>query len=232
MIVNPIFCALDTADIGKAENLARQLRGHVHGLKLGLEFFLAHGAEGYKKIAASGLPIFLDLKLHDIPNTVAGAVRAVLPLKPSFLTVHVAGGSAMMKAAVEQAAKAGSSRPKLLGITVLTSLDAADLKSVGQESDAAQQVMRLAKLAKTCGLDGVVCSPEEVKALRAEVGPDFILMVPGVRPSWAETNDQKRVMTPKGARAMGATYLVIGRPITGSDDPAKAAARIMTELAE
>ena len=136
----------------------------------------------------------------------------------------------MMKAAAEEAAKAGSARPKLLGITVLTSLDAGDLKSVGQEQNTAQQVMRLAKLAKANGLDGVVCSPEEVKALRSALGPDFILMVPGIRPTWAAANDQKRVMTPAQAVQAGATYLVIGRPITGSDDPAKAATRIMTEL--
>jgi orotidine-5'-phosphate decarboxylase len=229
--VNPIFCAIDTPDLGKAEKLAAQLRGRVHGLKLGLEFFSALGAVGYKKIAAGGAPVFLDVKLHDIPNTVAGVVNSLLALKPVFLTLHASGGEAMMKAAAEAAAKAGASRPKLLGVTVLTSLDASDLAAIGQDENTSQQVMRLAKLAKQSGLDGVVCSPEEVKALRAALGPDFILMVPGIRPAWAAANDQKRFMTPREAMQAGASYLVIGRPITEADDPAKAAERIMAELA-
>ncbi|MDX2027461.1 MAG: orotidine-5'-phosphate decarboxylase [Alphaproteobacteria bacterium] len=228
---NPVFCSIDTSDAVKAKALAEQLRGHVHGLKLGLEFFLAQGAEGFRAVAAQGAPMFLDLKLHDIPNTVAGAVHSVLPLKPAFLTLHTAGGAGMMRAAAEAAAKAGAARPKLLGVTVLTSLDAQDLASVGQGSDTEQQVTRLAKLAKDSGLDGVVCSPEEVKALRQALGPDFILMVPGIRPQWAAANDQKRFMTPRDAMAAGATYLVIGRPITGADNPAEAAQKIASELA-
>jgi orotidine-5'-phosphate decarboxylase len=227
---NPIFCAVDVTDLGKAKALAADLVGQVHGLKLGLEFFLANGAAGYKELAASGVPIFLDVKLHDIPNTVAGALAALLPLKPSFVTLHTSGGSAMMKAAVETAAKTGPARPKLLGVTVLTSLDDQDLASLGQEKSTGSQVVRLAKLAKDSGLDGVICSPEEVKNLRTMCGPDFILMVPGIRPAWAASNDQKRVMTPKEALTAGATYLVIGRPITGAPKPAEAAARIMAEL--
>lgn len=228
---NPIFCAVDTSDLDKAGRLATQLKDHVHGLKLGLEFFTANGAQGYKTLARAGLPIFLDLKLHDIPNTVAGAVASLLPLTPAFMTLHASGGGAMMRAAAEQAAKLGQRRPKLLGVTVLTSLDGKDLASVGQNTDTKQQVAQLARLAKDSGLDGIVCSPEEVKSMRSLLGPDFILMVPGIRPTWAAANDQKRVMTPKEAMQAGASYIVVGRPITGADSPANAAARIVTELA-
>jgi len=228
---NPVFCALDVNDLAKASELALTLKGHVFGFKLGLEFFLAQGIPGYKNIAETGAPIFLDLKLHDIPNTVAGAVASILPLAPAFLTIHAAGGAAMMHAAANAATKAGAARPKLLGVTVLTSLDTKDLAAVGQDQNTGNQVMRLASLAKESGMDGIVCSPEEVKTLRAALGPDFILMVPGIRPAWATANDQKRVMTPKEALDAGASYLVIGRPITGADQPADAADRIKTELA-
>jgi orotidine-5'-phosphate decarboxylase len=229
--VNPIFCAVDTADLPKAQKLAEQLVGKVHGLKLGLEFFMANGVAGYQSIAKTGLPIFLDLKLHDIPNTVASALKPLLLLlQPAYMTIHTSGGPAMMRMAAEAAAKSGVSRPKLLGVTVLTSLDAGDLAAVGQDKDTAQQVTRLARLAKESGLDGVICSPEEVKILRLALGPDFILMVPGIRPAWAASNDQKRIMTPREAVDAGATYLVIGRPITGADNPGDAAKRIMEDL--
>jgi len=229
-MTNPIFCAIDTSDLDAAHALALDLMGHVGGLKLGLEFFLAHGGEGYRRIAAIGLPIFLDLKLHDIPNQVAGAVGALLPLNPAFVTLHASGGAAMMRAAAETAARAGAARPKLLGVTVLTSLDGADLEAVGQGGDPAAQALRLARVAKASGLDGVVCSPEEVGALRSDLGPDFVLMVPGIRPPWAAANDQKRVMTPREAMTVGATHLVIGRPITKAANPAEAAERIHAEL--
>jgi orotidine-5'-phosphate decarboxylase len=229
MTHNPVFCAVDMHDIGKAFVLATSLQGHVHGIKLGLEFFLAHGADGYRRIGEVGLPIFLDLKLHDIPNTVAGAVRSLLPLRPAFMTIHTGGGGAMMRAAVD-AAGTGQDRPKLLGVTVLTSMDGGDLVAVGQGADSSAQVLRLAKLAKDSGLDGVICSPQEVKSLRVALGADFILMVPGVRPSWADANDQKRVMTPRDAMQAGASYLVIGRPITGARDPTQAAQKIWDEI--
>lgn len=229
---NPVFCAIDTPDLNKAQQLAAQLQAYVHGLKLGLEFFMAHGPAGFKAVAAkTSLPLFLDVKLHDIPNTVAGALTSLLPLKPAFITIHTSGGPAMMRAAAEAAAKAGATRPKLLGVTVLTSMDGQDLEAVGQDTHTKNQVLRLAKLAKDNGLDGVICSPEEVGVLRKELGPDFILMVPGIRPSWAAAGDQKRVMTPKEAVQVGATYLVIGRPITGADNPAEAAKNIADELA-
>ncbi len=226
-----IFCAVDTATLSEAVKLAGDLREQVAGLKLGLEFYSANGPEGVKAIHAKGLPVFLDLKLHDIPNTVAGAISALVPLGPHFVTVHASGGPAMLKAAAEAARKGGGSRPKLLGVTMLTSLDANDMKVIGLEPDPSAQVLRLAMLARECGLDGVVCAPTEIELLRRELGKDFILMVPGIRPQSAAANDQKRVMTPKEAVQAGATYLVIGRPITQKLDPGAAAAAINAEVA-
>lgn len=230
-----VFCALDTTDTEAALRLARSVRGAVGGLKLGLEFFSARGRDGFAALAAAGLPIFLDLKLHDIPNTVAGAVRALTPLGPAFMTIHAQGGLAMMRAAreaaAEAAAAAGVVRPKLLAVTVLTSLDDGDLGDLGIAATVSEQVLRLAGLAAEAGLDGVICSPHEIASLRARFGPDFILMVPGIRPAGAAIGDQKRVMSPAEAIAAGASYLVIGRPISAAADPAAAARAIAAELA-
>lgn len=230
LLRNPIFCALDTIDLVKAQRLSESLRGHVRGFKLGLEFFLTHGMPGYQKIAHGGAPIFLDLKLHDIPHTVAGAVTSLISLRPAFLTLHIAGGAPMMRAAVDAVSVVADDRPKLLGVTVLTSLDDKDLAAIGQGTDIAQQALRLAELARDSGLDGVVCSPAEVKILREACGKDFILMVPGIRPSWAKSDDQKRVLTPRQTMEAGATYLVIGRPMTETENPAETAKRIASEL--
>lgn len=227
---NPIFCAVDKATLADAKKLAGQLRGHVYGLKLGLEFFMAQGAPGYKALQQEGLPLFLDVKLHDIPNTVAGAISSLAPLHPDFITIHTSGGRAMMEAAKQALLKADASGTKLLGVTVLTSMDTADLEAVGQDKGVAGQVIRLARLAQESGLDGVICSPAEIEALRKACGPDFILMVPGIRPEGTVNQDQKRVMTPHEAVNAGATYLVIGRPITGDANPAEAARRIMATL--
>lgn len=230
MTQSPIFCAIDTPDTAKALNLAQKLKGNVGGLKLGLEYFMSNGPQGVKPILDLGLPLFIDVKLHDIPNTVAGAVKSLLPLAPDFITIHTSGGPAMMKAAAEAAATATGKKPKLLGVTVLTSLDSADLQKVGQDTNTAAQVERLALLAKESGLDGIVCSPAEVANLRKVLGKDMVLMVPGIRPAWSAANDQKRVMTPREAIDVGATYLVIGRPITGAEDPANAAQRVNEEV--
>jgi orotidine-5'-phosphate decarboxylase len=230
--MNRIIAAIDTADRAAARALVEQVAAAVGAVKIGLEFFSAHGPRAARETAA-GNELFLDLKLHDIPNTVAGAVRAVAPLAPLLLTLHAAGGAAMMRAAAEAATQAAGAqrRMKLLGITVLTSLDEGDLAAVGQRGPMAGQARRLALLARQSGLDGVVCSPHEVADLRAACGPDFLLVVPGIRPAGAALGDQKRVMTPREAVAAGADYLVIGRPITAAADPAAAARAIAAELA-
>lgn len=229
--MSKLYCALDTTDLAAAEALAGALGGAVDGIKLGLEFFGAHGPEGVARLAAQGRPVFLDLKLHDIPNTVAGAVRALLPLEPAILTIHAAGGGAMMRAAAEAAREAGAKRPKIVGVTILTSLDDDDLAGMGWEMEVSDAVRRLAGEARENGLDGVVCSPHEAARLRADLGPEFLLVVPGIRPSWAASGDQKRVMTPAQAARAGADVLVVGRPITSADDPGDAARRIAGELA-
>jgi orotidine-5'-phosphate decarboxylase len=227
---NPVFVAFDTADLAQAIAWADAVRPSVGGIKLGLEFFNANGPDGVRRIVDLGLPVFLDLKFHDIPNTVAGAVHTVAGLGAAIVNVHASGGAAMLTAATEAAAGYGADRPLVIAVTVLTSLDDADLASVGQTGPAAAQVERLARLSQTCGLDGVVCSPAEITAVRAACGEEFRLIVPGIRPDWASAGDQKRIMTPRQARDLGADVLVIGRPITGADDPAAAAARIADEL--
>ncbi len=225
-----IFVALDTPDLDKALALAEGLRGLVGGVKLGKEFFTAQGPAGVNAVSALGLPVFLDLKFHDIPATVAGAVGAALAMKPFMLNVHASGGEAMMWAAADAVRDAGDERPLVIAGTVLTSLWSGDLVATGIDDNMEDQVLRLAALAENCGLDGVVCSPREVAALRRERGPDFKLVVPGIRPVWAATDDQKRVETPADTVAAGADYLVIGRPITESQDPADAARRIADEI--
>lgn len=230
-----LYVALDTPDLARADALARAVDGVVGGVKLGKAFFTAHGPGGVRRIAA-GKRLFLDLKFHDIPNTVAGALRAAAALRPALVNVHAAGGRAMMQAAVraarEGADAAGAPPPGLLGVTVLTSLDDSDLDAVGQRPPVRDQVRRLAALAADSGLDGVVCAPPEVAVLRADLGAGFLLVVPGVRPAWAAGGDQKRVATPQAALRDGADVLVVGRPITAAADPAAAARRVAAELAE
>jgi orotidine-5'-phosphate decarboxylase len=229
-----LFCAIDTPSLEAADKLAHELAPVVGGFKLGLEFFSANGPDGVRTIAGHGAPIFLDLKLHDIPNTVAGAVRALVRLDVAFLTLHAAGGRAMVQAAARAAEEAsvslGVPRPKLLGVTVMTSLDEDDLRDVGQDPVPEHQVDRLAFLAQDAGLDGVVCSAQEIAHLRRRYGQHIVLMVPGIRPAWTTVDDQKRITTPAEAVALGADYLVIGRPITRATDPAGAARRIAAEL--
>lgn len=224
-----LIVALDTTDVARASAWAGAAGPHCGLFKLGLEFFLANGAAGYRTIA--GRPIFLDLKLHDIPNTVAGAVRAVLPLAPRMLTLHAAGGGAMIAAARQAAEAAGPMRPLLLAVTVLTSLDATVLAAIGVSGTPAEQVVRLARLAIAAGADGLVCSPLEVAALRTALGPGPKLVVPGIRPAGAAAGDQARVMAPADAIAAGADWIVVGRPITGAVDPGAVAASIAAEIA-
>jgi orotidine-5'-phosphate decarboxylase len=224
-MTSPVFVALDTPDLERAKAIAGKVRRHVGGIKLGLEFFAANGRSGVKDMAQLGLPIFLDLKLHDIPNTVAKAVQALRDLEPAVLTIHAAGGRAMM----EDAKAAAAAGTKVVAVTVLTSLDGNDLRSIGVEGDPHAQVERLAMLAREAGLDGVVCSGAEVKAVK-KLWPDGFFVVPGVRPADGEAGDQKRVVTPRQALDDGASILVIGRPITGADDPDKAARAIEATL--
>lgn len=227
---NPVFCALDTTDVSKALAWAKAVKPYVGGLKIGMEFFNANGPQGVAKVVEIGLPIFLDLKLCDIPNTVAAGIRALLPLGIAITNIHAAGGPAMMRAAADEAAKVGTKRPKIIGVTMLTSLDASDIAATGIAGTPSEHVERLAKLAQASGLDGVVCSAHEIELLRRACGPDFMLIVPGIRPAGASLADQKRVMTPREAFALGATIIVIGRPITEAADPAAAARAIRDEL--
>ena len=227
-LANPIFCAVDRPDLEGTLALARALAVHVGGIKLGLEFFTAQGPRGVEAVARIGLPIFLDLKLHDIPNTVAGAVRQVAKLGVAMLTVHAAGGRAMLEAAVTAAA-AVDTPPMLLGVTVLTSLDDADLAEIGVDSALGEQALRLGRLAVSAGVGGLVCSPFEIAPLRRALGSAPRVVVPGIRPAYAG-DDQKRVMGPAEALALGADILVIGRPITRAPVPAEAAAGIAHKL--
>ncbi len=224
-MTSPIFVALDTPDLERAKAIASKVRNHVGGIKLGLEFFAANGRSGVKDMAQLGLPIFLDLKFHDIPNTVAKAVQALRPLEPAVLTVHAAGGRAMM----EDAKAAAPTGTKVVAVTVLTSLDDDDLQSIGLAADSHAQVERLACLAREAGLDGIVCSGAEVKSIK-KLWPDGFFVVPGVRPSNGEAGDQKRVVTPRAALDDGASILVVGRPITAAEDPDQAARAIEATL--
>lgn len=228
-MTNPIFVALDTPSLDRARTLAQTLKPFVGGVKLGLEFYGANGPEGVRAIASAGAPVFLDLKLHDIPNTVAGAMKALLPIGAAILNVHASGGAQMMRAAAEAAGTA-ERRAKIIAVTVLTSLEDRDLPLIGVSSTALEQAVRLAVLAKDSGLDGVVCSPHEIAAVRSACGPNFLIVTPGMRPAGGELGDQKRVMTPKQALDAGADILVIGRPITGAPDPVNAARQIAAEL--
>ena len=227
MSASRLIVALDTIDIDRARLWAAATRPHAGLLKIGLEYFLANGAAGLAAI--TGAPIFLDLKLHDIPATVAGAVRAVLPLQPRMLTIHASGGPTMIRAA-RQAAVGGADRPMILAVTVLTSLGQADLAAVGVGAMLVDQVLRLGRLAVDAGADGLVCSPWEVAALRQALGPAVKLVVPGIRPAGSALDDQSRTMTPAEAIAAGADWIVVGRPITGAADPGAAAADIAASI--
>ena len=231
---NPIICALDTTDVAHALELTKNIGKNIGGIKLGLEFFVANGAKGVRKLTDAGLPVFLDLKFHDIPNTVAGAVRAATELNVAMLTIHTGGGRDMMKAAKEAAQetadKLGITPPLILGVTVLTSMGKDDLNDLGLLSSIYDQVFKLTQLADDAGLDGVVCSPKEITSLRRGFGEDLTLVVPGIRPAGSDVGDQKRVMTPEDAIDDGANYLVIGRPISQAKDPAQAAKDILDSI--
>jgi orotidine-5'-phosphate decarboxylase len=227
---NPICVALDTPNVARACELAKAIKPYAGHMKIGMEFFYAHGQLGYEAVAAEGLPIFLDLKLHDIPNTVASAMKTLMNLnpRPAIVNVHATGGFEMMKAAAD----AVRGQAKLIAVTILTSLSDDDIWSVGFETakDTQGHARALAELAKRAGLDGVVCSPHDLTGIRHDLGREFLAVVPGIRPADAAVQDQKRVATPADAIAAGADILVIGRAITGAADPAKAARDILATL--
>ncbi len=224
-MTNPIYLALDFPRLEAAETMARKVRHHVGGLKLGMEFFYAHGHHGVHEIAKIGLPLFLDLKLHDIPNTVAGAMQALHVLEPAIVTVHASGGRAMM----EDAKAAAGEHCKVVAVTVLTSLDERDLLRTGVAGTAHDQVLRLAELAQNAGLDGIVCSGQEVGAVHRQ-WKDGFFVVPGLRLPDGKAGDQKRTVTPRSARDDGASVLVVGRPISRAEDPVAAARAIEATL--
>ena len=232
--VERLLCAIDTVDLEAAVVIAASLKDLVGGIKLGLEFFTAHGPSGVQAVAACGLPVFLDLKYFDIPNTVGGAIRGAAGLNPFMLTVHIVGGPAMLRAAMAAsyrlASQNGGKRPMVIGITVLTSFDDEDIEAVGIRPTLDGQVHRLAELALANSLDGVVCSAHEIAALPASFGDELKLVAPGIRPAWSSADDQKRIVTPAEALRLGADYLVIGRPIFHADDPPAAAMRILDEM--
>ncbi|WP_230280861.1 MULTISPECIES: orotidine-5'-phosphate decarboxylase [unclassified Croceicoccus] len=222
---NPVYLALDVPQIAAAKELVGKVKGHVGGLKLGLEFFCAHGHHGVHEIAQLGLPIFLDLKLHDIPNTVAGAMQAIHVLEPAIVTIHAGGGRAMM----EDAKAAAGENTKVVAVTMLTSLDQNDLTATGIGGTPHDQVMRLAELAEKSGLDGIVCSGQEVGAVHKQWKHGYFV-VPGLRLAGHSVGDQKRVVTPRQARDDGASVLVIGREISKAEDPLAAARKIEATL--
>ena len=222
----PIAVALDAPDLETAARWAGLVTPHVSTVKIGLELYLRYGPGVVASVrGASGVQVFLDLKLHDIPVTVAGAARAVARLRPSLLTVHAAAGAAAIRAAVDAAPDA-----KIVAVTVLTSLSGADLSEIGLAGPVSDAVRRLAGMAVTAGARGLVCSPQEVTAVRAEVGPEITLITPGVRPAGTDAHDQARIATPEEALRAGADLLVIGRPITGAADPGAAAAALGASL--
>ncbi len=222
--------ALDTQDAMQAAELARRLAGTVDYVKVGMELFYAAGKTGYREVAEAGVPVFLDLKLHDIPNTVAQGLRSLMRLDPApaIINVHATGGPAMMRAAAE----AVNGRAKLIAVTLLTSLGEEDAAAVGLDAALGtnDHVANLAELARDCGLDGVVCSPHDLGLVRQACGPDFLTVVPGIRPAGSDAGDQKRIATPQAAQAAGADILVIGRPITQAENPIAAAAEIVHTL--
>ncbi len=230
-----LIVALDVQSLGEAEGLINRLIPIVKIFKVGLGLFTLYGPEAVKLVQKKGGRVFLDLKFHDIPNTVAHSVRSAAKLGVFMINLHVLGGQEMMrqalKAARDEAKRLKLNKPKILGVTILTSLNEGDVEEIGIERNLDKEVLHLAEMAKKAGLDGIVASPKEINIVRKKLGSEFIIVTPGVRPSWAKAKgDQKRIMTPKEAIKAGADYIVVGRPIIEAKDPLKAAKRIIKEI--
>lgn len=234
MTHNPLICAIDVADFNTAYHLSEQLAPDVGAVKIGLEFFCANNREAVEKIVALGVPVFLDLKLHDIPNTVASAIKAISGLGVAMTTLHALGGKEMLSRAVEahheECSRLNKPQAKLLAVTILTSMDDAALSEAGIATPVQDQVLRLAGMALSAGVDGLVCSPWEIELLKREFGNDLMLVTPGIRPKAEDKGDQKRIMTPGEAIKLGADYIVVGRPITTAKNPVQAAKNIVTAI--
>lgn len=228
-IEKPVIVALDYPDRNSAMGMAHQLDPNLCRVKVGKELFTRAGPAVVESLQGLGFDVFLDLKFHDIPNTTAMAVRAAAELGVWMVNVHASGGRRMMEAARNELDRVAGASTQLIAVTVLTSMERSDLSEIGLDMEPLDQVRRLARLTHSCGLDGVVCSAQEAKALRADIGPEFSLVTPGIRPASASASDQRRILTPADAVAAGASYLVVGRPITQADDPAQAAASILAE---
>ena len=229
MTNNPIFCAIDTSDVDKAVLLIDQISPFVGGIKLGLEFFTSCGLIGLERVKKFQLPIFIDLKLYDIPNTVKQALSNILEFEPAYTTLHLSGGSEMLLRCVE-VKKNLNSKTKLIGVTMLTSFDDANITEVGIEKSVKENVHELTKLAINCNIDGIVCSPQEILQVRKDHGSKLQIITPGIRSKENSTHDQKRTLSAKDAKDAGADIIVVGRPISEAKDPAKAAKDIYSEI--
>lgn len=230
-----MIVALDVSDAKRALEMVDVLKPCAGMFKVGMELFYSAGGDIVKEIKSRGCRVFLDLKLHDIPNTVAAAAGALVRYGPDIINVHASGGPEMMKAAAHSVSKAadrlGAARPLVIAVTVLTSIDRDMFNNrMGIGGEIEDYVVRWSKMARDCGLDGVVASPREVALIRENCGPEFVIVTPGVRPAWSEAGDQKRVMTPAASISAGATYIVVGRPVTASPDPLASAAKILEEI--
>ena len=229
MTNNPIFCAIDTSDIDKALELVDQISPHIGGIKIGLEFFTSCGLLGLEKIKKFEIPIFIDLKLYDIPNTAKQALSNILQFEPKYTTLHLSGGSEMLVECIN-AKNELNSRTKLIGVTMLTSFNNALISEIGIEKSVNENVKQLTQLAVDCGMDGIVCSPLEISEVKNTLGSKLQIISPGIRGKENSSNDQKRTLSAREAIDAGADILVIGRPITGAKDPAKAAENIYSEI--
>lgn len=224
-----LILALDLPEKDEALAMLGKLKGSLEWVKIGLQMYVKYGADFVKQVSEMGFKVFLDLKMYDIPNTVSSAIKSLKGLNVGMLTIHTSGGAEMMRYALD-AAKQTNPDMLLLGVTVLTSFDAEGLAQTGVSEKPAEQVKLLSRLAKSCGIDGLVCSPLEIEALRAELGSDIALVTPGIRPQGSSADEQKRIMTPAKAAKAGSSYIVVGRPILKAPDPAKAARDIILEL--